>query len=377
MKKAHNKNGSILITTIFILVILIMAAVSFATTNLTDMMTSRRYFHSIAAFWLAEAGVNMYMSDPSMLDESPSVRMSFGGGEIYLSRDDSKTTFRYINATGIYGGIRRKIQITYPMYMPEVYKHAMSSKGSLMINGAKTSAVLMGQVRVGGIIDGTSKNANVFFDDSAQNVDPLLTSLEVNSPDQLSNANTLANFIKNNQRVVSKYPADQILYVKDAADINLTADLVKGKKIIYIENSSGGGNVTINNNTLVEPNQSLTIITTGEVNFNQSGEQADNSQLNILAWGNYNESVSAPSSHRGLIYTHGTATYNNIMDTSVSNGGVIADGGIVLGDIWSTKIFNYADMTSDGFYPAGFENYTGTSISKITSNPIAWKEINQ
>jgi hypothetical protein len=134
--------------------------------------------------------------------------------------------------------------------------------------------------------------------------------------------------------------------------------------------------VTINTSGLVGANQDLTVITTGSVTFNQNGAQAAGSQLNIIAWGGYNETVSAPSTYNGVIYTHGVADFDRITADSVTNGSVIADGGIVLGEIWSTKIFNYADQTNGGITPPpGFAGLKGATTMNIATQPTLWKEI--
>ena len=82
-----------------------------------------------------------------------------------------------------------------------------------------------------------------------------------------------------------------------------------------------------------------------------------------------------PSSHNGAIYTHGIAQFDNIYDTTVTNGSVIANGGIAIGEIWSTKTFNYADTTINEIVPAGFEELLGGGASGYVSKPSAWKAI--
>ena len=119
----------------------------------------------------------------------------------------------------------------------------------------------------------------------------------------------------------------------------------------------------------------MTIISTGTVVHNQTGFAAPDSQLNIISWAGYLETASLPSSHNGVIYTHGIAQFDNIYDTTVTNGSVIANGGITIGEIWSTKTFNYADTTIDGIVPAGFEGLRGGGASGYVAKPSAWKAI--
>lgn len=348
--------------------IIILLSTGFALVCSSEINDTRRYYHSTAAFWLAEAGANMYMKDPTMLDNTPSRQITYGNGTIYLSKDDSRPAFRSIYSTGTYGGTQRKIRITYLAGVPEVYKNVLSTSGNVSINGDRTTAVFNGQALVSGEVNGSSENADVFFENIAKSPDNSFTSLNFNNSQNFDDR-SLENFTNNMGQMVSGYPPDQVLHVQDN-NYTLSADSVDGKQIVYVD-----GNVTINSNLLVKSGQNVTIIASGTVTFNQSGDQAPNSQLNIIAWGGYNETVSAPSTYRGLIYTHGVATFDNIKYPSVTNGGVIADGGVVLGEIWSTKIFNYADMTTNDLYPPGFEQLTGASTSTVAVKPIAWKEI--
>ncbi len=372
MNKFNNQRGSILLIAALILYMLIAVGASFMLANVNEINYSRRYYYSIAAFWLAEAGINMFMHDPAMLEQSLHKQLAYGGGTIDVSRDDTQPMYRFITSVGTFAGVQKKIQITYPALVPEVYKNAVSSKGNISINGNKVSAIFNGQTRVSGEINGTSKNADVFFEDTQEGVDPNLTSLNYVPK---AGANSFSNFVANNRALLAGYSENEIVHVQSQDTYPVTAQALAGKKIIYIEGNEGSTDVVINSNGLVGPNQSVTVITTGTVTFNQSGFQAAGSQFNIIAWGGYRESVSAPSSHRGLVYTHGVATFDKILDTSVTNGGVVADGGIVLGDVWSTKVFNYANMAAQGQYPPGFERLGGGSTTGIAAKPNSWKEI--
>ncbi len=327
---------------------------------------ARQYYHGTRAFWLAEAGINKYMKDPALLDAATSKEYDYGNGKLLLTKDDSKPGLRLIVSTGTFAGISKKIQITYLSSVPEVYKNALSSNGNISINGDKTSAYLSGQIRINGNVTGSSHNAEVFFENIAQGVDNNLTSLVFNNS---QSAVTLDNFTNQMNVLVASYPQDQVVNIKND-NLTVTADTLNGKKIVYVE-----GNVTINSNDVINAGQNITIIASGTVTFNQSGEQPENSQLNIIAYGGYNETVSKPSSYRGLIYTHGTAKFDKIKAASVSNGSIIADGGVVLGDIWATKIFKYADMATNEKYPSGFEAFTGGTISIMSEKPIAWKQL--
>ncbi len=76
-----------------------------------------------------------------------------------------------------------------------------------------------------------------------------------------------------------------------------------------------------------------------------------------------------------MVYTNGTATFDQIKDSSVSYGSIIAEGGINLGDIWSPKVFNYKDLTEHGYYPLGFERLRGGSLASSQAKPTLWTEV--
>ena len=121
--------------------------------------------------------------------------------------------------------------------------------------------------------------------------------------------------------------------------------------------------------------QNLTIIATGTITHNLVGLASKDSQLNIIAWSNYFESSTLPSVHNGMIYTHGTAYFDEIHDTSTTNGSIVANDGIVVGEVWSTKTCNYADTRTKGVVPPGFEGLAGGSVSGYSLRPNLWREI--
>ncbi len=365
--------ASILVSTT-ILYILIALSSGFVLLNVSEMNIARRYYYSTAAFWLAEAGINMFMKDSSLLDHIYSKTIQYGDGTITLDRDDSKSMFRFITATGIFKGVQRKVQIGYSVNIPEVYKNTISTKGNITIAGKKSSLVANGKTRITGklVNNSTSNYGRQIFQDLKSDQDSTLTSLFYTQ----ENSNDFESFLQSNRNLINGYPSENVLYIKTSGSYTLPHDgSLKGKRIIFIEGDLSGGNVIINSNGIVAQNQNLTIIASGTVTFNQSGFQAPNSQLNIISWQGYNESVSAESSHTGLIYTHGHASFDNIKADSIHHGGLIADGGISFGEIWSTQVFNYMDMTRGGYYPAGFDKLIGGSITTIAPYPTIWKEV--
>ncbi|MBF0504426.1 MAG: hypothetical protein HQL14_04910 [Candidatus Omnitrophica bacterium] len=316
------------------------------------------------------------MKNPQMLDTTFSQTIPYADSNIYLSRDDSKPMVRYIISTAKVGGIQRTVRIGYTANVPQAYRNSLSSQGNINITGKSASFILNDQTCISGKVIDKSKLGIHLFENLKTNQDLSLTSLTYPNVDPSEDPYGIENFIKNNKDLIAGYNSNVVLYVKsDYYTLPIDGSL-SGKKIIYVEGDAGAAvNVIIPSNNVVAQNQNLTIITPGIVTFHQSGLQAPSSQLNIIAWGGYNETVSAISRHQGIIYTHGTATFDQINASSVNNGSVIADGGIVIGEIWSTKIFNYSDITNNGSYPPGFERLTGASIMSISGYPISWEDI--
>lgn len=127
--------------------------------------------------------------------------------------------------------------------------------------------------------------------------------------------------------------------------------------------------------SVLSKGQNLTIIATGTVTHNLAGLADKDSQLNIIAWSDYFEASTLPSIHNGMIYTHGTAYFDEVHDTSVTNGSLVANDGIVVGEVWSTKTFNYEDTRNRGAVPPGFEGLVGGGLSGYTERPNSWREI--
>jgi hypothetical protein len=364
--KPLNNQGSILIVSLVILYLLTSQSVSFSLFDASELNESKRYCNSAAAFWLAEAGANMYMRNPTMLDKGPQT-IVLGGGTISLSRDDSKPLVRLVHSSAIYQGVKKSVQLTYSANVPEVYKNTISSKGDLKVTGMKTSVLVNDRARLTGAVVTTNTLSSIFFEDQQAGVDPSLTTLNDPAVPPIKEDGKVYEqwkaFVESNKNLVNSYPSEEVVYLTGQDTYTIDKDTpLKDKKIIFVEGFEKGGNVVIESSEFLSANQNLTVIASGTVTFNQSGEQAANSQLNVISWGGYTETASAPSVHRGIIYTRGVAKFDQIKENSTTNGIVIADGGIEFGEIWSTKVFNYADLTRAEVFPPGFERLKGTTL---------------
>jgi hypothetical protein len=370
--KLSNEKGSILIVSYIVLYMLVTLSAGLALYSFTELNSARRHYHSTAAFWLAEAGANLFIKNATMLDSNDKQTIPYGTGTIYLTKDDSKPMLRRVTSTGEFAQARRSVQLTYPINIPEVFKNAISTKGDITVKGNKASLIVNDKVRVGGKLNNSSKFSNVLFDDLQEKTDPEMTTLTYPDANEDGRPDEYEDFVKYNQKLVETYRPSEVLYLKGHGTYTITpASQLGGKKIVYVE----GGNVNIQFNGAVQKGQNLTIISTGTVTFNQMGDQPPNSQLNIIAWAGYKETSLLASSHKGMIYTHGKATFDNIYDTSITEGGLVANGGVEVGEVWSTKTIRYANTRQNGMFPPGFEGLVAHSTPSVAPQPTSWSEI--
>lgn len=375
MKKLNNK-GAVLIVAYIVLFALLTLAGGIASFNINEHNYARRHYFSTAAFWLAEAGINIFMKDPWMLDQTGSYTVPDDNGIIHVTKDDSNFRHRVVTATGTFAGIGKSIQITYRAKAPEVFRSTVSANGDLVINGKKTMVTINDKTRLNGKMIDHGEHSRVFMEDKNEGVATSLVSLTYPDANNNGIADEFADFVQVNRDILQNYPPEEVLYIKGNGTYLIAPNSsLDGKKIIYVEGDEGNGNVVILFGEGLQKDQKMTIISTGTVVHNQTGFAAPDSQLNIISWAGYLETAALPASHNGVIYTHGIAQFDNIYDTTVTNGSVIANGGITIGEIWSTKTFNYADTTSDEIVPAGFEEMLGGGASGYVARPSAWKAI--
>jgi hypothetical protein len=367
-----NNKGSMLLVSYIVLYMLVTLSAGLALYSFSELNAARRYYHTTAAFWMAEAGANMYIRDTTMLDEENEQTITFGVGTIHLIKDDSKGVLRKVTSTGRYAQASRSIQLTYPINIPEVFKNAISTQGGVTVRGKKSSLVVNDKVRVSEKLNNSSDFSSILFDDIEENVDPAKTSITYPDANNNGRADEFEDFVEYNQRLIENYQPSEVIHLKGPGTYTITpSSQLAGKKIVFVE----GGNVNIQFNGAVKKGQNLTIISTGTVTFNQAGEQPPGSQLNIISWAGYKESSLLPSTHKGMIYTHGTAKFDNIYDSSTTEGGIVANGGIEIGEIWSTKTIRYANTRQNGMLPPGFEGLVAQSEPSVELQPTSWSEI--
>ncbi|MCK5581112.1 MAG: hypothetical protein KAJ18_07545 [Candidatus Omnitrophica bacterium] len=375
MKKLNNK-GAVLIIAYIVLFALITLSAGVAVFNFNEMNYARRYYFTKTAFWLAEAGVNIFMKNTSMLDDEQTKTIEYGDGIITLIKDDSDPTRRVVTATGSYRGVEKSIQIAYPASAPEVFRNTVSVNGPVVINGQRVAVVVNDKARLKGGIVNTAKYSRVFFEDKRGGVDERLVSLMYPDADKNGTLDEFNDFVQFNRTLLMSYPREDVMYIKgDGTYTVAPGQSLGGKKILFFDGQEGRANVIVQSCGVVEEDQNLTIISTGTVTLNQMGKTPHNAQLNIIAWSGYKETAVLPGIHNGMVFTHGKAHFDNIYDTSVTNGNLVANKGITIGEVWSTKTFNYVDMRTGDIVPPGFEGLIGGGTTGYVSRPDNWKAL--
>ena len=374
LPKLRSNKGSLLIISVTVLYIMIVLTAGYSMIIFGEMSAAQRYRDSAVAFWLAETGITRYLHNPGFLTNWGKIFYE-KTGTIVLNKKDLSSE-RILTSTGNVRGVRREIQVKFSAKPPVVFDNVMSTGGDLVMNGDKTAVTINSRLRVGGKIMDKAKYSTVLIEDKKENVSAPRTTLTYPDADGNGKPDEFSDFAAFNRNLVASYPKDDVIYIQgdDAYAIVLNPALTN-KRIIFVDGKAGLGNVTVQLMGNWEENQNLTIISSGSITFNQEGKMPSSSQLNIISWAGYHESSALPSVHNGVVYTHGKATFDHIYDNSVTNGNVIANDGIELGEIWSRKTFNYADVRRNGLLPPGFEGLFGARQTGYDSVPGDWKEM--
>ncbi|MDP8211847.1 MAG: hypothetical protein P9X22_00970 [Candidatus Zapsychrus exili] len=380
-----NNKGIMFLTSIFVVIILIGLIASFAILSSSELNNSKRYQYSTAAFWAAEAGVNKFIHNTSMLDIE-NVTEAIGLGFVSLEKDDSNPALRIVTATGTYNDISRSIQIEFPANPPSLFDNTISSGANIILDGFISGMSVDGKTRLSGEYDDQGFWTTANFEDKVEGVDNGLTTLTY--PDLNENGQEdFDDFVSYNRRFVDpedpdytgEYSEDEVLHIQTngAVDIWPNEQLV-GKKVVFIEGSSAGqGDARIWFDATWRSDQNITIISTGSVDYVQPLQSpAANSQLNTISWDDYNEAAILLSTHSGSTYTHEDANYGSIISLSHTTGNLIANGGVHLDLIFVWKMFDYENpVDENGLVPPGFQGLINTSSSGYSDTPSSWAEI--
>ncbi len=377
-RRALNERGAALIIAYFVMAGLVTLSAGFAMATFQELNDSRRYRDSLIAFGIAEAAINTFRQSPGMLDQSGMQTLSFSTGTVFLSKDDAQPAKRIVTATASVNGTRRSLQVEFPANAPEVFNSTVTINGDIEISGKKVSAGFFDKTRLSGKVVSSSRHPTVYFEDVRQGQDRHLVTMFYPDVNNNGSIDEFDDFVQFNRRLVTAYPQQEVIYLKGDNTYTVVPDSsLKGKKILYVEGSSKGkGNVVVQYAGGWGEKENLTVISTGTVTFNQIGGNRTDSQLNIIAWGDYHETATLAGSHKGMTYTHGRAHFDDIDESSVTYGSLVANDGVSMKEVWAQKAFHYADTRTNGMVPPGFEGLLGGRLSAgYAPQPNVWREI--
>jgi len=378
LKKTSNKEGSSLIFSLLVLTVLIILSSGFFILAINELNIAKRYRDSTKAFWLAEAGLNQFMQDTTLLDGGD-LTLTFGSDTVTLSKDDSDSVVRTVTATGIVSSSFRSNIIKYQANPPNLFSNTLSTGGNITFTGNLGQLDIYGQTRTTGIYSKSGTSLDEWFEDKQEGITSTSSTLTIPDSNENGTSDEFNDFVQFYQDIASTYLSDEVVYIQDDSTQVITPnESLEGKKIIFVEGSSSGtGDVTILFDATWADDQNLTIISTGTVDYIQPLDTSADSQLNVIAWEGYTESAILDGTHAGVVYTHGTASFDSVTEDSESVGNLIANDGITINisnDSAVKKTFLYDDPIENNIVPSGFEGLTSDAPSGYYSEPYYWGE---
>lgn len=385
LNKRNNEKGAALVVSMFALTALFGLTASFALTSTAELGNSSRHRDSTEAFWIAEAGINRFLQDTTLLDGGDQT-VNIGSHSVALSKDDSDSQQRIVTATATVDGVERSIQVTFPANPPSLFDNTLSSGGNIDLDGFIAGLTVDGQTRLSGQFHDNGFWTSGSFDDKQENISSSLTTLQYPDMNNNGTSDEFSDFVAYNSAFVDptdpnytgEYSADEVLHIQTDGTVNLWpfSDL-QGKKVVFVEGSTAGaGDVNIWFDTSWLADQNITVISTGSVNYVQPLQNpAANSQLNTISWDSYNELAILYSTHSGVTYTHDEAHYGSIISFSQTSGLLVSNSDVSLDLILVWKQFDYENPIDDnGAVPPAFQGLISGGGGGYSSEPDSWIE---
>ncbi|MCF7887475.1 MAG: hypothetical protein K9L71_03580, partial [Candidatus Omnitrophica bacterium] len=144
-----------------------------------------------------------------------------------------------------------------------------------------------------------------------------------------------------------------------------------GKEIIYIEGPENEGDVNIYLDGNWQDDEDLTVVSTGKVHYIEPLQTSRESRLNIISWESYKESSVFVGYHESVVFTHGDAGFEDLLDIGYFTGNIIANGNVNLLEIFTLDYWDFSDRVVKGDIPPGFDNFVGQIL---TNNLSDWQE---
>jgi len=375
-KVVADERGAALMISYFVLAILFTLMGAFALSTVQEVTDASHYRDSVAAFWLAEAGVTQYLQDPNILDGGD-VTINYGLQSVLLTKDDSGGSERIVTARGLVNDTARSVETAFPVNPPALFDNTMSTGGNISLLGFIAKLEVFGPTRLTGTFTKSGFGASGWFEDKQEGVASSSTTFTYPDSDVSGTPDEFNDFVQFNRDLVSTYPSEEVVYIQsDSTHLIYPGSGLSGKKVVFVEGSTpGAGDVDVIFDAGWQAEQNLTIITTGSVDYVQPLQLSSDSQLNIITWQGYEEASILYSAHNGVTYSHEDASFYSIFEYSETTGNLIANTGIAANEALSWKRFLYGSPLTEGNVPPGFEGLLSQGPGGYSSTPSSWKEM--
>lgn len=388
-----NKKAVALILTIMVSVVLATLGISFLLVGINEKNLVERYRYSTKAFWIAEAGLAKAYQDIIVnYSTCPAVESSWEGvsddnfdGGSYTVTVTLGSNLR-LTSTGTYKTISKEVSAKLTC-MPSPFENTLSVGGDLDLTALAAIIYVNGKTRYSGDYNESTFFGNADFEDLQQEPDKSNTTLEIPDydnngvPDEFNDYKLYSREVTQDHaqgeidfEETDFYADDKVVYKKvgagETVNIFPHQNLID-KEIIYIEGPENEGDVNIYLDGNWQDDEDLTVVSTGQVHYIEPLQTSRESRLSVISWEGYKESSVFVGYHESVVFTHGDAEFEDLLDIGYFTGNIIANGDVSLLELFTLNYWDFSERAKNGDAPPGFDNFVGTILTNKLSD---WQE---
>jgi len=380
-----NRRGAVLIFAYMIIMALTVLGAIFISTSVSENTLVRRHIDSTRAFWIAEAGLAQVYYEWINGVAFPEGETSFGEGTYTVNASDLFN----VTVSGTFNGVTRTVSSSF-LQIPYPFQNTISTGGDLILSGWFGWLSVTGKTRISGRLKRTGYFTDLIFEDIEEGTDSTYTTIQIPDFNNNGTPDEFDDFVSMGRNAVqiyvpqtidwdsldydTIYSYDQAIYLKTNGSVILFPHpLYKDKKVLYLESDSpADGTVHLFFDTTWQPNQDMTIISTGKINYS-SPLMFWNSRLSLMSWGDYTKYSAAINAHWGSVYTHSAANFTNYFFVTGFAGNIIANEDINMREIAVIDTEEFSDRAIEGDLPPGFQ-FLCTTPNQGVSKLKDWQE---
>ncbi|MCG8431618.1 MAG: hypothetical protein MJA29_10650 [Candidatus Omnitrophica bacterium] len=371
------KRGSALMLSYMVITVLAIISTAFLVGGISESNAVAKHVASQQAFWIAEAGLaealNSIRADNNWTPSNASI--AYNNGTYFTERVNNGTTVE-LRVTGTYEGISRRVKGSLAAAGYRPFENTISTGGDMTLAGFWAAVNVYGKTRLSGSFS-KPWGGSEYFEDKQEGVPSANTTLTVPDYNNNSIPDEFSDFVLYGDAVLAQYPSNETLHiVTDGTATIYPSTSNFGKKVIFVEGSTPGtGDVNIIFDASWQPDQDVTIISTGTVTYAEPLQFADNSRLSVVAWEDYYEASIFLATHESVVYAHNNATFIDVLAWSQFTGNVITNENMLLVEALVHEDFYYSNRSYMGDMPPGFgllEAGGGTSLSSELEDWQEW-----